>query len=178
MTRDETKQILMRIQSTFPNWKPQSDLRFVVETWHEYLCDYGYEQIRAALKAFTMTDSSGFAPTVGQLIEIMDRLGNSEELSEMEAWSLVSKALRRSIYYADSEYDKLPETVKKAVGSPEMLRSWAETDMKSIENVIQSNFMRTYRQEVTRAREMRKIPASVRTLLEGNSGKSLLEKQA
>jgi len=178
MTRDETKQILMRIQSTFPNWKPQSDLRFVVETWHEYLCDYGYEQIRAALKAFTMTDSSGFAPTVGQLIEIMDRLGNSEELSEMEAWSLVSKALRRSIYYADSEYDKLPETVKKAVGSPEMLRSWAETDMKSIENVIQSNFMRTYRQEVTRAREMRKIPASVRRLLEGNSVKSLLEKQA
>ena len=60
MTRDETKQILMRIQSTFPNWKPQSDLRFTVETWHEYLSDYDYEQVRAALKAFVMTDSSGF----------------------------------------------------------------------------------------------------------------------
>ena len=36
MTRDETKQILMRIQSTYPNWKPQGDLGFVIDTWNEY----------------------------------------------------------------------------------------------------------------------------------------------
>lgn len=177
MSRDETKQILMRIQSTFPNWKPQSDLRFVVETWHEYLSDFDYEQVKAALKAFVMTDSSGFAPSVGQIIEILDRLGNVGELSEMEAWSLVSRALRRSLYYADEEYAKLPEVVKKAVGSPEMLRSWAETDMKSIENVIQSNFMRTYRQELARVRELRKIPANVRVLLENCGSKPVLESQ-
>ncbi len=177
MSRDETKQILMRIQSTFPNWKPQSDLRFVVETWHEYLSDYDYEQVKAALKAFVMTDSSGFAPSVGQLIEILDRLGNAGELSEMEAWLLVSKALRRSLYYADEEYAKLPEAVQKAVGSPEMLRSWAETDVKSIENVVQSNFMRTYRQELSRSRELRKIPANVRALLESCGSKLLLEEK-
>ena len=102
-------------------------------------------------------------------------MGNSEELSEMAAWSLVSKALRRSLYYADEEYAKLPDVVQKAVGSPEMLRSWAETDMKSIENVVQSNFMRTYRQELTRARELRKIPANVRALLENCGHKPLLE---
>lgn len=175
MSRDETKQILMRIQSTFPNWKPQSDLRFVVETWNEYLSDYDYEQVKAALKAFVMTDFSGFAPSVGQLIEILDRLGNGNELSEMAAWDAVSKALRRSLYYADEEYAKLPEVVQKAVGSPEMLRNWAETDMKSIENVVQSNFMRTYRQELTRARELRKIPANVRALLENCGHKPLLE---
>lgn len=175
MSRDETKQILMRIQSTFPNWKPQSDLRFVVETWHEYLFDYDYEQVRAALKAFVMTDSSGFAPSVGQIVEILDRLGNVGELSEMKAWSLVSKALRRSLYYSDEEYDKLPEAIQKAVGSPEMLRSWAETDLKSVENVVQSNFMRTYRQELTRSRELRKIPANVRALLENCGHKPLLE---
>lgn len=177
MSRDETKQILMRIQSTFPNWKPQSDLRFVVETWHEYLSDYDYEQVRAALKAFVMTDSSGFAPSVGQIVEILDRLGNVGELSEMEAWSLVSKALRRSLYYSDEEYDKLPEAIQKAVGSPEMLRSWAETDLKSVENVVQSNFMRTYRQELTRAREMRKIPANVRVLLENCENSPFLQDQ-
>lgn len=177
MTRDETKQILMRIQSTFPNWKPQSDLRFTVETWHEYLSDYDYEQVRAALKAFVMTDSSGFAPSIGQIVEIMDRIGNVGELSEMDAWDTVSRALRRSLYYADEEYSKLPEAVRKAVGSPEMLRSWAETDMKSIENVVQSNFMRTYRKELTRAKEMRKIPANIRALLENCRSKPLLESQ-
>ncbi len=142
---------------------------------YEYLSGYDYEQVKAALKAFVMTDSSGFAPSVGQLIEILDRLGNASELSEMEAWSLVSRALRRSLYYADEEYAKLPDVVQKAVGSPEMLRSWAETDMKSIENVVQSNFMRTYRQELTRSRELRKIPANVRALLENCGHKPLLE---
>ena len=175
MTRDETKQILMRIQSTFPNWKPQSDLRFMVETWHEYLLNYDYEQVRAALKAFVLSDSGGFGPSPGQLVEVLDRLGNTDELSEMQAWDAVSRALRRSLYYADEEYAKLPEAVQKAVGSPEMLRSWAETDMKSIENVVQSNFMRTYRQELTRARELRKIPANVRALLENCGHKPLLE---
>lgn len=166
MNRDETKQILMRIQSTFPNWKPQSDLRFVVETWHEYLSGYEYEHVRAALKTFVMTDFSGFAPAVGQLIDILDRLGNPCEASEMEAWNLVSRALRRSIYYAQEEYDKLPETVRKAVGSPEMLRRWAEADMQSIESVIQSHFVRTYRQEIAKSRERRKIPQDVLKVLE------------
>lgn len=175
VSRDETKQILMRIQSTFPNWKPQSDLRFVVETWHEYLSDYDYEQVKAALKAYVMTDSSGFAPSVGQLIEILDRLGNVGDLSEIEAWSLVSKALRRSLYYADEEYDKLPEVIKKAVGSSRELYDWATTDIKTVENVIASNFMRTYKQELARARELRKIPANVRALLENCGHKPLLE---
>ena len=177
MTRDETKKIIIMLSSTYPNWHP-SDMSLTVDAWTLMLEDFSYNQVAAALKAFLLSDTGGFAPSVGQLIGMMDRLGSGEELSEMEAWSLVSKALRRSIYYADSEYDKLPEVVKKAIGSPEMLRSWAETDMKSIENVVQSNFMRTYRQELARAKEMRKIPASVRALLEGNSSKSLLEKQA
>lgn len=176
MNRDETKQILMRIQSTFPNWKPQSDLRFVVETWHEYLSGYEYEHVRAALKVFVMTDSSGFAPGVGQIIDILDRLGNPRELSEMAAWNLVSRALRRSIYYAQEEYDKLPETVQKAVGGPEMLRRWAEADMQSIESVIQSHFVRTYRQEIARSRERRKVPQDTLEALEQSDNK-LLEKK-
>lgn len=166
MNRDETKQILMRIQSTFPNWKPQSDLRFVVEAWHEYLSDYNYDQVRAALKAFVLSDVGGFGPNPGQLIGMIDRLGNSEELNEMEAWSLVSKALRNGYYGAEQEFEKLPPIVQKTVGSPSQLRNWSQTDSDSVENVIQSNFMRTYRQELAKNREIRKIPQDTRLALE------------
>lgn len=164
MTREDTKKVIMVISSIYPNWHP-SDMSLTVDAWTLMLENFNYNQVSAALKAFVLSDIGGFAPSPGQLVEVIDRLGSSEELSEMEAWSLVSKALRRSIYYADSEYNKLPETVQKAVGSPEILRSWAETDMKSVENVIQSNFMRTYRQELTKAREARKIPQNVQSLL-------------
>jgi len=165
MTREETKKIVMVIASTYPNWHPM-DMSFTVDAWTSMLDGFSYQQISTALKAFILTDTSGFAPSVGQLIGLLDRVGNNQELSEMEAWSLVSDALRRSTYYAESEFEKLPDVVQKAVGSPSILRNWAQTDTQSVENVIQSNFMRTYRTELARSRELRKMPDDVGALLE------------
>lgn len=175
MTRDEAKKIVMIIASTYPNWHP-SDMSFTVDTWALMLDAFTYQQIAAALKAFILSDTSGFAPSVGQLIGLLDRVGSSQEPSEIEAWSLVSNALRRSTYYAESEFEKLPEIVQKAVGSPSMLRNWAQTDRQSVENVIQSNFMRIYRQEIAKSREMRKIPQDVLEALEQSNNRLIENK--
>lgn len=175
MTRDETKKIVMVIASTYPNWHP-ADMSFTVDAWALMLESFSYQQIAAALKAFILSDTSGFAPSVGQLTGLLDRVGSSQEPSEMEAWSLVSNALRRSTYYAESEFEKLPEIVQKAVGSPSMLRNWAQTDMQSVENVVQSNFMRTYRQEITKNREKRKIPQNVLKELEQSDNRLIEDK--
>lgn len=178
VTRDETKQILMRISSVYPNWKPQADLKFVVETWWEYLEEYSYEQIKVALKAYIATDTSGFAPSIGQLIEKMHTISRPQELSEMEAWELVSRALRNGYYGAEEEFEKLPPLVKKTVGSPSQLRNWSQTDSDSVENVIQSNFMRNYRTVVSREKEYQRLPSDMQRLvsevnlrLEEKSGK-------
>lgn len=165
MTRDETKKIIMVITSLYPNWHP-TDMSLTVDAWTSVLDGFSYQQISVALKAFVLTDTSGFAPSVGKLIGILDRVGNNQELSEMEAWALVSKALRNGYYGAESEFDKLPPVVQKAVGSPSQLRNWSQTDSGSVENVIQSNFMRTYRQVLLRNSESRKMPDDVRALLE------------
>lgn len=84
----------------------------------------------------------------------------------MEAWMLVSKALRNGYYGAVEEFNKLPPLVQKAVGSPDNLRNWALTDINSIENVVQSNFMRTYRTVVNRAKEYQKMPKDIKALIE------------
>lgn len=170
MTRDDTKKVLMRIQSVFPNWKPTAELRFVVDTWCEYLEDYTYEQVLMALKAYIATDTSGFAPSIGQLIDKVNSLTVKDELNEMEAWSLVSNALRNSTYNAEAEFGKLPSLVQKAVGSASNLRNWAQTDTESVENVIQSNFMRTYRTVVARGKEYQKLPESVRLVMNSKLG--------
>ncbi|MFW5631137.1 MAG: replicative helicase loader/inhibitor [Acetivibrio ethanolgignens] len=176
VTRDETKQILMRISSVYPNWKPQADLKFVVETWCEYLEEYSYEQIRAALKVYIATDTSGFAPSIGQLIDKLHTISRPQELSEMEAWELVSRALRNGYYGAEEEFEKLPSLVKKTVGSPSQLRNWSQTDSDSVENVIQSNFMRNYRTVVSREKEFQRLSSDIQRLvsnlrLEEKSGK-------
>ncbi len=173
MTRDETKKIVMIIESTYPNWHPL-DMSFTVDAWALMLESYTYQQISAALKEFILSDTSGFAPSVGQLIGVLDRVGNSQELSGTEAWSLVFNALCRSIYYAESEFQKLPGIVQKAVGSPSILRNWAQMDIQSVENVVQSNFIRTYRQVIAENREKRKILQDVLEL-KGQSDNRLIE---
>lgn len=165
MTRDEAKKIVMVIASTYPNWHPL-DMSFTVDAWASMLESYTYQEIGAALKAFIISDTSGFAPTPGQVIGLLDRVTNRQELNEMEAWMLVSKALRNGYYGAEQEFEKLPPLVQKAVGAPSQLRNWSQTDSESVENVIQSNFMRTYRQELAKSREMRKIPQETRSELE------------
>ena len=165
VTRDETKQLLMRISSVYPNWKPQADLKYVVETWWEYMSGYDYEQMKLALKAYISSDTSGFAPGIGQLVDKIQAINSPAALSEMEAWSLVSRALRNGYYHAEEEYAKLPPLVQKAVGAPSQLRNWAVTDIESVENVIQSNFMRTYRAVLKHEQEMTKMPVELRKIM-------------
>lgn len=165
MTRDETVKIIRIMCDCYPNYKP-SNLSETVDVWNMMLEEYSYSQISMALKAYVHSDTSGFAPSIGQLINTIYTIQNPQELNEMEAWFLVSRALRNGYYGAIEEFNKLPPLVQKAVGSPDNLRNWALTDGKSIENVVQSNFMRTYRTVVNRENEIKKMPADVRTLIE------------
>ena len=170
MDREETKRIIQIMCATYPNWKP-ADLSNTVDAWHLMLEDYPYNQIAIALKAYVTSDASGFAPSVGQLIGKLNTITSMNEPSELEAWSLVSKALRNGYYGAEEEFAKLPELVQKAVGNPSNLRQWSQTDIESIENVIQSNFLRTYRSVVKRAEEVQKMPSDIKALIQANGTK-------
>lgn len=164
MQREDVVKVLMMIQAAYPNYKPQ-DKTIAVNTWYMMLKDYECQVVEAALKMYIATDTSGFAPAIGQIIDKIKSVTSPNELNGMEAWSIVSKALRNGYYGAEQEFEKLPVTVQKAVGSPDNLRNWAQSDSKSIETVIQSNFMRTYETELKRQNEELKIPADVRQLI-------------
>ena len=167
MTRDETIELLMMVQAAFPNYKPP-DKTVAVNTWFLMLSDYPYQQVQMALKSYIATDTSGFAPSIGQIIDKMQMINSHAELNEMEAWSLVSKALRNGNYKSREEFEKLPDLVKEAVGSPENIHNWAQADIKSIESVIQSNFIKSYRLVVNRQKEMQKLPKEIKAMISGN----------
>ena len=149
----------------YPNYKP-SNLSETVDVWNMMLEEYSYSQISTALKTYVCSDINGFAPSIGQLINKLHEVQTPQELNEMEAWLLVGKALRNGTYGAVEEFNKLPPLVQKAVGSPDNLRNWAQTDSESIENVVQSNFMRAYRIVVNRAKEYQKMPKDIQSLIE------------
>lgn len=167
MTREETIELLMMVQAAFPNYKPQ-DKTVAVNTWFLMLSDYPYQQVQMALKAYIATDTSGFAPRIGQIIDKIQMITNPAELNEMEAWSLVSKALRNGNYKSREEFEKLPDLVKEAVGSPENIHNWAQSDIKNIESVIQSNFIKSYRLVMSRQKEIQKLPKDIKSMISGN----------
>lgn len=173
MTRDETIKLLMVIQSAYPNFKPP-DKTVAVDTWYTMLRDMDYNVVQMGLRAYITSDTSGFAPSIGQLINTIYLTQNPQELNEMEAWVLVSKALRNGYYGAVEEFDNLPPLVQKAVGTPDNLRNWSQTNTESVENVIQSNFMRSYRTVVKREEEIKKMPADVQALIENANKDSYL----
>lgn len=165
MTREETIKLLMVIQSAYPNFKPP-DKTVAVDTWYTMLKDMDYNVVQMGLRAYITSDTSGFAPSIGQLINTIYLTQNPQELNEMEAWALVSKALRNGYYGAVEEFDNLPPLVQKAVGTPDNLRNWSQANTESVENVIQSNFMRSYRTVVKREEEIKKMPVDVQALIE------------
>lgn len=160
MERDEVKKFLMIIQTTYPNYRVE-DKAAAVQIWEEMLQDYSYKECAYSLKKYLATDESGFPPGIGAIIQGIPKQ-KTEILNEMEAWALVGKALRNGTYGAEKEFAKLPELVQKAVGSPDNIRNWAQTDSLSIENVVQSNFIKTYRTLMLRKEKEDAIPISMR----------------
>ena len=149
---------------SYPNYKP-NDISETVDVWQMMLSDYDYNLVAMALKAYILSDTSGFAPSIGQLVGKIQTLTKQQELNEMEAWSLVCDALKNCGYNYIEEYEKLPPLVQKAVGLPTQLREWSLTENLNKE-VIGSNFMRCYRIEVERQNEISKMPQDVREMLE------------
>lgn len=135
--------------------------------WYEELKDIPYQLAHLALQKYVCTNK--FAPTIADIREQVAELNNQneEELNETAAWSLVLKAIRRSTYYSEEEFAKLPATVQRAVASPKQLWEWAtleDVDGKTL-TVIQSNFQRTFRMEQQRERERNKLSPDVLKLM-------------
>lgn len=164
MTEKEVRQLLAMTQAVYPNYNPLSR-EAAVNAWLMCLSEYDNNVVMAAFKAYMTTNTSGFAPAPGQLIEILQTLTQPSELNELEAWSLVRKALKNCGYNSEQEFAKLPTVVQKTVGTPQQLKIWA-CDSEFNENVVSSNFIKTYRAEVKRATELNKMPENVRKLIE------------
>lgn len=144
MTREDTKRLLMTVEAIYPNYKIK-DTKITLDAWSEILSDQDAQFIFAALKNYSRTDTTGFAPSVGQLVQgaYELRTANVKQLTPGEAWSMVHKAICRSNYYAEEEFEKFPETIKRAVGSFWQLRAWA-SDPHFNEGVASSNFYKAY----------------------------------
>lgn len=162
MTREDVKKVMSLIMAAYPNFNPE-DMKATVDLWWRVFENTPVEQVAAAVTAYITTNTSGFAPSIGEIRRFL--LPKTEQLEDMQAWSLVAQAIKNSSYESHEEYNKLPELVQKAVGSPGQLHQWAMTSSESVATVAQSNFLKCYRIAKKRAYESSMIPESVKKIL-------------
>ena len=166
MTKDQFKILVKAMKAVYtnPGFIPDND---AFDVWYSMLKDLDYALASRAVQMHMQTEET--PPTVAGIRKQSAKLkaDETDDLNETAAWSLVLKAIRRSTYYSDEEFAKLPPVVQRAVSSPRQLREWAtleDVDGKTL-TVIQSNFQRTFRAEQQRERERNKLSPDVLRLM-------------
>lgn len=163
MTEVETSRLIAVVAEIYPRFLDGRNIANTVSLWQKIFANDSYREVEAALFAFVSTDEKGFPPAPGAIRSLLNKLQKPEgETTETEAWAMVQKATRNSIYNADKEFAALPEDVQRCVGSPATLREWAMMDSETLNSVVSSNFMRGYKARAVQVREMQKLPPAVR----------------
>ena len=159
-----TEKILAILKAAYPHsYKglEPSDLQTMVNLWAELLGDISYAQVDKAVKGYITSNNAGFPPTIGQ---IRDSVFSSEKgLSPQEASAILVKAISRSGWHSQEEFDKLPPAIKRVVRDPEMLRQWSQMDSGTVNSVVVSNFQRSYKDIVENDYQNRKLPDTLKT---------------
>jgi hypothetical protein len=168
MTREDTIKILSVLRGAYPAFYrdiTKQEAESTIALWESMFDEEPYEIVGAAVKAFISGDGKGFPPAIGQIKERIRQITQPEEMTEQEAWSLVSKALRNSTYGSEEEFAKLPPEVQAVVHDPGQLRQWAISPADEVETVIASNFMRSFRVKQKVNKEYMALPTSVKQLM-------------
>ena len=166
MTREETKELLMMIQAIYPHFKVGKDeMTATINAWNLMLEEYPAPSVNAALQIYVKTNATGFAPSVSQLIGCIYAPHENEQLSEGEAWALVKRAIQDGCYHAKERFEELPEVVKRAVGSANMIQQWAMCDSDEVNTVVMSNFQRTYKAILSKQDFNNRVPERISDLV-------------
>lgn len=119
-----------------------------IEVWHRMLSDLDCEVVEKAV--LNLIAKSEKKPTIAAIRKEYFELVMPEDYNEQQAWDIVRDGIRNGTYGAVEEFNKFPEVIQRAVGSPMSLTEWASLESSQVETVVQSLFKRAYRAEMER----------------------------
>jgi len=165
MTRQEALAIMAMLKTAYPSFYKdlsKEELNAAVDLWATMFADDPAYIVTEAVKSLMCTLK--YPPTIADVKEKIALITQPLAMTEMEAWDMVRRAI--SYYHANEAFRNLPPILQKIVGSPNQLREWALMDVETVNSVIQSNFMRSYRAMAAREREYAMLPESTRQLIQ------------
>ena len=151
MNRDEIIAILGTLKTAYPKFyvdMSQQEMLNTINLWGEMFAHENPALVVAAVKSLINTFK--FPPTIADVKNEMYKLTETETETPVEMWNKIKGAMRRASYYANEEFEKLPEVAKKFVGSPNQLREWALA-VDYNDGVVKGQFFKQY--EILKQRE-------------------------
>ena len=166
----ETAKLMAILETAYPMFyakKTQQEREDAIKLWAEMFADEPAEVVAMATKALIKSRVSTFPPGIGEITEKIQQIMQPSQMTEMEAWGLVVKAVSNSTYNSGDEFQKLPPVVQRLVGSPAQLKEWAVMDSETFNSVVASNFQRSYKVRAKSERDYLALPSSVKTFMAG-----------
>ena len=168
MNREEVLMVMTVLRGAYPQFYrgiTAKEAESTVSLWEDMFRNDNLQIVLCAVKSVIEGDDKGFPPTIGQVKTKMRLLVGSDELTEAEAWNLVSKAVKNGLYGAVEEFEKLPPAVKRIVGSPSQLRDWASMDSDTVHSVVASNFQRSFAARQKADNDFKALPRDVQAMI-------------
>ena len=168
MTKEDAAKVLAILRVAYPTFYrdiTKADAEAAINLWVEIFAEDDGQAVAAAVKAMIATRTSNFPPVIGEVKEALQKSQEPNRMTELEAWAIVSKALSKcDLQNPTPTYNKLPESIRRVIRSPSVLKEWAIADVSEVQTVIASNFQRSFRTIQQREWDDAKIPASLRQL--------------
>lgn len=178
MTYGEICGVLAILKAAYPHsFKDmgRADAETTAKLWQRMFTDDPASDVTAAVYALISTRKEGFSPTIGEVKDKIQFMRAADALSASGAWALVAKAARNGLYGYEAEFAKLPPAIQKTVGQASQLREWAMMDENTLNSVVASNFMRSYRAVAKQEEELAKLPTELRLMLADVTNKIMLD---
>lgn len=170
MNKQEIVQLMSIATANFPNMQGK-DMKPTAVLWEKALSDIPYDVAEKALVKVLST--SKFFPTIADIRESATDLTQPRIMDAMEAWGLITEAIRKHGYYdKENGMKSLPPDVS------EMVRrfGWNELCTNTNPDTMRAQFRMAWESQSKRINEHQRLPAEIRNVIDGlTNGMKMLE---
>jgi hypothetical protein len=170
MNRKEIINLLAIATANFPNMQ-EKDMKPTAILWEKSLSDIDYPIAENAI--LKVLSTSRFFPTIADIREAVAQITQPRQLDAMEAWGMISEAIRKYGYYRQKEaMESLPSDVV------EMVKRFTWNELCLSENIetLRAQFRMAWDIQAKRKKELSALPVEIRLMIEDTSkGLKLLE---
>ena len=146
MTRDEVVATLKILKIAYPGFYSKMSARDgidAINVWCEMFDEDDVNAVKCALYKI-LEEHADYPPTIADIkIKLKElRQAVSGEKTSEELWQILKNAVSNGYYGAKEEFEKLPDELKKFLGSPYALKELSQIDTSTLNTVTKGQFLK------------------------------------